>query len=264
VAYVRQVGWALVGAAEGYARGREAVDRALALEPALADAHAQVAWIKIFHDWDWDGAERALARARELAPGSTSVTRLSGVLAGVLGRPNDAIAMYRQALEQDPLSAAAYQSLGLALHAVDDFAGADEAFRRALELAPQRIASHAHLGLNTLAQGRLADALAEAMQEPEAGYRLWAVAIVQGALNHATESDAALRRLIDDHASHWALQVAEVYATRGEADLAFEWLDRAHAARDVGLAYVKTTPRLRPLRDDRRWRALLERMGFDP
>jgi serine/threonine protein kinase/Tfp pilus assembly protein PilF len=263
VAYEREVGWALVGANEGHTKAREAVDRALALEPALADAHAQVAWIKIFHEWDWAGAERALTRARELAPGSAPVIRLSGVLASVLGKPNDAVALYRQALEQDPLSAAAYHSLGLALHALDDFAAAGEAFRRALELAPSRIATHAHLGLNTLAQGRHEEAFAETSREPENGYRLWAMSIVHAALNHATESDEALQRLIDEHASHWAVQVAEVYATRGEADRAFEWLDRAHAARDVGLAHVKTSPRLRALRDDPRWHALLGRMGLD-
>jgi tetratricopeptide (TPR) repeat protein len=253
----------LIGAEEGYAKGREAVDRALALEPALADAHAQVAWIKIFQEWDWAGAERALGRARELAPGSASVIRLSGVLASVLGRPNDSVAMYRQALEQDPLSAAAYHSLGMALHALDDFTAADDAFRRALELAPPRIATHAHLGLNALAQGRRDEAFAEAMREPEPGYRLWALAIVQGALNLATESDEALQRLIDEHASHWAVQVAEVYAIRADGDRAFAWLEQAHAARDVGLAHVKTSPRLRVLSNDPRWRAFLGRMGLD-
>jgi serine/threonine protein kinase len=262
VAYIRQVGWAIVGAKEGHARGRESVNRALALEPSLADAHAQLAWIKIFHDWDWKGAERALVRARELAPGSASVIRLSGVLASVRGRPQEAIALYRQALELDPLSAAAYHSLGLALHALNEFAAADEAFRRALELAPQRIGTHAHLGLIALAQGRGDDALAEAMREPETGYRLWAVAIVEGALNHAAESDAALRRLIDDHASHWALQIAEVHASRGEADGAFEWLNRAHADRDVGLAHAQSSPRLSALRDDPRWPVFLGRLGL--
>jgi serine/threonine protein kinase/Tfp pilus assembly protein PilF len=262
VAYIRQMGWALVGAEEGYAMGRDAVDRALALEPSLADAHVQLAWIKIFRDWDWAGAGRALARARELAPGSASVIRLSGVLANVLGKPHDAIAMYRRALEQDPLSAAAYHSLGLALHTLDDFAGAAEAFRKALELAPNRTSTRAQLALIELAQGSLDDALAEAMREPEAGFALLAVAIIQRSRQHFTESDAALQRLIDHHALQCALQIAEVYATRGDLDNAFSWLDRAYDARDVGLAHVTSTPRLRALRGDPRWRTFLSRMGL--
>jgi tetratricopeptide (TPR) repeat protein len=180
----------------------------------------------------------------------------------VLGRPDDAIAMYRQALEQDPLSAAAYHSLGLALHSLDDFAAAEEAFRRALELAPQRISTHAQLALIALAQGRPDDALAEAKREPEPGYGLLALSIVEGALNHPAESDGALQRLIDHHALHCALQIAEVYATRGDADSAFLWLDRAYQTRDVGLAHVTSTPRLRGLRGDPRWGAFLARMGL--
>lgn len=262
VAYIRQMGWAEVGAEKVYTMGRDAVDRALALEPSLADGHVQLAWIKIFHDWDWDGADRALSRARELAPGSASAIRLTGVLANVLGRPRDAIAMYRQALEQDPLSAAAYHSLGLALHTLDDFAGAEEAFRKALELAPQRISTHAQLALIAMAQGRLEEAIAEAKREPEPGYGLLAVAIVEHARQRFEESDAALQRLIDHHARRCALQIAEVYATRGDTDHAFVWLDRAYEARDVGLAHVTSTPRLRALHGDVRWRAFLSRMGL--
>jgi serine/threonine protein kinase/tetratricopeptide (TPR) repeat protein len=262
VAYIRQMGWELLGAKEGYAMGREAVDRALALEPSLAEAHAQLASIKMFHDWDWAGADQALTRARELAPGSAAVLRLSGVLANVLGRPDDAIAMFRQALEQDPLSAAAYHSLGLALYALQDFAGAEEAFRKALDLAPLRISTHAQLALIALAQGRLDDALAEAKLEPEPGYGLLALSIVERALNRPSDSDRALNRLIDNHPWQCALQIAEVYATRGDTDRAFLWLERAYEGRDVGLPHVTSSPRLRSLRDDPRWPAFLGRMGL--
>jgi tetratricopeptide (TPR) repeat protein len=188
------------------------------------------------------------------------VIRLSGVLASILGRPNEAIEILRRALEHDPLSAAAYHSLGVALHVVDDFAGASDAFRKALDLAPQRIATHGHLALTVLARGRPEEALVEASHEPEEGYRLWALAIIHHALGDERESDAALQRLIDEHAGGWALQVAEVRAARGEVDAAFEWLDRAHTVRDTGLANVKTNPRLRALHGEQRWDAFLGKM----
>ena len=262
VAHTREVGWSLVPAAAGFAQAREAVERSIELEPSLAEGHAQIAWIRMFHDWDWRGADAALGRARELAAGSASVIRLSGVLASIMGRPNEAIDILRRALEHDPLSAAAYHSLGLALYVVDDLAGASDAFRKALDLAPQRIATHGHLALIVLAQGRPEEALVEASHEPEEGYRLWALAIIHHALGDERESDAALQRLIDEHAGGWALQVAEVRAARGEVDAAFEWLDQAHAVRDTGLANVKTNPRLRALHGEQRWEAFLDRMGF--
>jgi serine/threonine protein kinase/Tfp pilus assembly protein PilF len=262
VVYMRYIPWALIDPQIGYARARESVERALALEPALAEAHVQAAWMKIFHDWDWSGAERALARARELAPGSPSVMRLSGVFAGVLGRLDEAIDLYHQVLELDPLSAAAYQNLGLAHAALGNHAPAEEAFRKALELAPQRIASHAQLSFLALARGRPEEALAEAMREPEPGYRLCAIANAEDALGHRMESDAVLQQLMDDNATHFGLQVAEVFALRGETDKAFHWLDRAYESRDAGLAYVGTNPRLRGLHGDARWTTLLRRMGL--
>ena len=233
------------------------------LQPDLADAHAQIAWIRMFYDWNWEGAEESLGRALELAPGSASVIRLSGVLATILGRPNEAIDMFRRSLDQDPLSAAAYHSLGFVLHAVNDLTGAEEAFRKALELAPQRTATRAHLALTVLAQGRREDALAEAVREPEDGYRLWATAIAQHALGDDAASEAALQRLIDEHADLWALQVAEVLAARGALDAAFAWLDRAHAKRDTGLPRAKTIPGLRALHADPRWGAFLGKMGLE-
>ena len=74
------------------------------------------------------------------------------------------------------------------------------------------------------------------MREPEEAFRLWALAIVHHALGRATESDEALRELIEKYAEDGAYQIAEVHAVRGEADAAFEWLERAYAQRDSGLA----------------------------
>jgi len=262
VAYVRQTGWLLVPVAEGYERARQAVARSLALEPELAEGHTQVASIKLIYDWDWPGAEAALHRALELAPGSSSTLRLSGVLASVMGRTDEAIGIFRRALDQDPLSAAACHSLGLALYAKDDFSAAEDAFRKALALEPQRIGSHAQLALTLLAQARPDAALVEASREPEEGYRLWALALAHRATGDDTQSTQLLQRLIDEHAEGWSLQVAEVLAVRNDMDGAFDWLERAHLTRDPGLAHVRTNPRLRTLHHDRRWTAFLAKMGF--
>ena len=68
--------------------------------------------------------------------------------------------------------------------------------------------------------------------------------------------------LIAKHARDGPYQVAEVYAARGEADAAFEWLDRARVERDTGLTGVKTDPSVRPVRGDPRWAAFLNRIGL--
>jgi eukaryotic-like serine/threonine-protein kinase len=262
-AYTREVdyGWAPV--VEGYGRAREAVERSLTLEPDLAEGHAAMGWIRMTHDWDWRGAEASFVRALELAPGNATALRRAGVMAQTLGRLEEAIEFCSRALEQDPLSATAHINLGLELHHSDRFAEADRAFRRALELAPQRASIHAYLSLASLARGRGEEALAEAMREPEEAFRLYALAIVHHALGHEPESEAALRELIEKYAEDSAYQVAEVHGARGEADAAFEWLERAYAHRDGGLTEVRTSPRLRWLHSDPRWGAFLRKMGLE-
>jgi eukaryotic-like serine/threonine-protein kinase len=249
--------------AEGYRQAREVLQRALELEPDLAEAHANVAWIQMTHDWNWRGAEASFARALELAPENSVVLRRAGVLAWRQGRWEEGLELHQRALEADPLSAHAYSNLGEQLLDVDRFAEAEAASRRALELIPRKPAAGAYLSLALVAQGRGEEALAEAEREPEERLRLLALAIIHHALGHASESDAALRSLIEQHGDAAPFQVAESFGARGEVDSAFEWLERAYQQRDAGLAEMKLNARFRTLHGDPRWAAFLRRMGFE-
>jgi len=253
-------GWAPV--AEGYARGREAVARALALEPELAEAHAEMGRIQMSHDRDWRGAEASFRRALELAPGNAGVLGRAGLLAMNQGRLEAAIALYRHAIELDPLRSAVYANLGTALHASGRLAEAEAAYRKAIELTPQRDAVHALHSLTLLAQGRGEEALAEGLREPEETFRLLSLAIIQHAAGRRAESDAALHELIAKYQGDSAYQVATVYGARGEVDRAFEWLERAYEQRDPGLSEMKPQPLLRSLHADPRWDAFLRRVGL--
>ncbi len=262
-AYSRQadVGWASV--AEGYGPARKAVERALALEPDLPEAHAAMAWIQLNYDWDWRGAERSFARALERAPGNALVLRMAGALTWSPSQLERGMELCRRALEQDPLSAVAYHNLGLALYTADRFVEAEAAHRRARELGPQRSRTRAYLALTLLAQNRGEEALAEAMGVPPGGSRLWVLAIVHHRLDQGAESDAALQELIAKHADVAAYQIVEVYGARGQVDAAFEWIERAYAQRDAGLAGMRTDPHLRSLHGDPRWPAFLKKIGFE-
>jgi serine/threonine protein kinase/tetratricopeptide (TPR) repeat protein len=261
-AYSREADLSWCPVAEGYRRSREAAERSLLLEPDLPEGHAALGWIQM-SDLDWRHAKASLNRALELAPGSARVLRVAGVLARAQGRLDDAIRIERQAFEHDPLSGGAYHNLGNTLLASDRFEEAEEAFRSSLELAPSRAATRASLAFALAAQGRLEEAMAETMREPLEWARLRALAILHHVMQHRAESDEALRELIEKHWAESACQIAEVYGARGEADAAFEWLERAYAQRDPGLADVKPSPHLRLLHGDPRWGAFLEKVGLE-
>lgn len=262
-AFVRESDSGLTPPAEGYSRAREAAERALQLEPDLPEGHSALGWIRMSHDWDWRGAEQSYARAMELAPRNAQALRGAATVAGNLGRIDEAILLYRQVMEQDPLSPSAYHSLGSRLHAADRFEEAEQSFRKVLELAPQKMVAHAFLAMPLLDQGRADEALAVARQEPDEVFRLWSLAIVHDAMGHAAESEEALRELIEKRAGDSAFQVAEVYARRNAADDALEWLERARAQRDGGLVSLKVSPHLRSLHGDPRWAAFMKKVGFD-
>jgi serine/threonine protein kinase/tetratricopeptide (TPR) repeat protein len=259
----REAGMGWVQPEEGWRRAREAVERALSLEPDLAEGHAALAYIQLYSDWNWRGAEASIRRAMELAPGSATVLRYAGTLADTLGHVDEAIELHRRSVEQDPLSTSTFLNFGRALHAADRLAEAEAAYRKVLELAPSRPVTRAYLSLVLLALDRDEEALAEAMREPDEPYRLWALAIVHHDLGRGAASDEALRELIEKDAEAGAYQIAEIHAARGEADAAFEWLERAYTQRDGGLTEVKPSPRLRSLHGDPRWGAFLTKMGLE-
>jgi TolB-like protein/Tfp pilus assembly protein PilF len=262
-AYSRQISWAWAPVFEGHQRARDAVERALSLAPDLAEAHVLLCHLQTMIEWDWKGAEASSRRALELAPGSAEVLREASVLATLHGRLEEAADLMRRSIAQDPLSSTGYSQLGYIYRSLGRPADALREYRKALELAPQRAAAHHMIAIILAEQGRLDEALAEAEAEPEEWTRLTALAIIHHLAGRQAESDEALRLLEVRCSGDSAFQIGAVHASRGEADAAFAWLDRAFAQRDTGLTQLQCEPALRPIQADPRWRALLEKLGFE-
>jgi TolB-like protein/Tfp pilus assembly protein PilF len=257
-----QVGQNWLPREEGIARAKESADRAIALAPELAEGHIARGWILRAWDWDWKGAEASFERALALAPGNVMALNAAATAFGNLGRLDDAIALFRRAAVLDPLNVAVSRNLGLyclSRGLLDDAAGALDA---ALQLSPQGGLTRAWRALTELGRGRPDQALAEARAETSDIFRNVATAVVQAARGEMEASEAALAELVASHGADSPYQVAEVHGGRGEADAAFEWLERAFAFRDPGLSYVKIDPFLQRLHSDPRWPSLLGRMNL--
>ena len=247
---------------EGYKLAKEAAERSLSFEQDLAEGHAQLGRIKAAYEWDIRGAEASYQRALELSPSNSSVLDGASVLAYKLGRLDEAIDLSRRAVAQDPLAAGIWHNLGLACHAAGLLDESEKAFRRALEIAPQRIVSEALLSLVLLDAGRPEDALSEAGQEPDEFWRVWALAIIFHASGDVEKSDANLRTVLEKFAEGNAFQIAEIYSMRNEMDQAFEWLRRAIEARDPGVTHLKVNPRFRRMHSDERWPQIVADAGL--
>jgi TolB-like protein/cytochrome c-type biogenesis protein CcmH/NrfG len=261
--YAVQAGKSWMPLEEGFRKAREAAERALALEPNLAEAYALLGRIRAAYDWDLSGARAAYSRALELAPGSSLVMDGASVLEAKFGHFDRALELIRQILAQDPLSSAVWHNLGLFCHFSGALSEAERAYRRARDLSPQRLVSTAMLALVLEEEGRTRDAVEAVEGEPDPFWRLWASAMLYYRIGETERADDLLAEILRDHADGDAYQIAEIYADRGEVDEAFRWLDRAIAERDPGVTHLRASPRFRSLHADPRWPSFLIRLGFD-
>ena len=103
-AHCEQADFGYLPVEEGYGKARAAVQRALALDANLPEAHAAMGWIHMAYDWDWMGADASFQRALALEPGNATVVYGAAVLAIGLGRLDEAMALDRRAAALDPLN----------------------------------------------------------------------------------------------------------------------------------------------------------------
>ena len=261
-AYWTQAGYGWLPVAEGFEKAREAAQRALSIAPDLAEGHVGLGLVLQGHDWNWSAAEAQFQRALALQPGNAEVLRAFASMAGILGRQDEAIEFLRRAVVLDPLSASGQRFLGLRCAMFGRLDEAESALHTALDLNPQSGLVNCFLSVVRLFKGDGAGALECARREVLPDFRLVGIAMAEHTLGHATESESALTRLIEDHGHVAAYQIAEAFGWRGEKDRAFEGLERAYVQRDPGLSHAKTDPFFAPLRDDPRWAAFMKKMGF--
>ena len=251
----------LIPTEEGNRLAREEVERALALNPKLAAAHAQMYRIKQQVDFDWAGAGASIQQAVALEPGNPEVVRLAASSAALLGRFDEALRLIHRAVDLDPLNTHSWEGLGETERLVGQLDAAAAHIRKALELSPDVWPGPIVLSQIYLLQGRPQDALPEIKLVRNDPSRTCLYAIAYYALGRKKESDAALSELIAIHPSS-SFHIAEVYAFRNQFDEAFEWLDRAYGERDAGLIQTKVEPLLKSLRHDPRYAALLKKLNF--
>ena len=260
--YYAQTSYNHMPVAVGLKAMRAAVQRALALDPDLVAGYHMLAAIQKDYDWDWAAAEKSIDRAQRLAPGNADVLRQAGTLKMIRGSLQDAIALYQQSLDLDPLQSITLNNLAIAQYYAGRLDEASATLAKLVELNPHSDGAPYLEGLVALSRGRPRDALAAFEREPAVLWRLQGEALAYHALGQSAASDAALAEMTRQFAGDSAFQIAEVHAFRGDNDAAMEWLERAYAQRDGGLSETRGDPLLRNLQPDPRYAAFLGRMGL--
>jgi len=246
----------------GYVLAREAANKALELDPGLAEAYAALGQIQMNYDWDWAGAEASLSRALELAPGNLHILAEMAVLQRFIGNLDFSIELNRRAVELDPLGFRGYHQLGLALIWAERLDEALDVYHHLLSLNPEYTSANLSLSRILLLQGSLEESMAAAEREQEPFWREFGILINLYAQGRTEEADVRLADFIEQNRADSAYQIATIYAFRGDADQVFEWLELAYVQRDGGLPEMLSDPFLNQFSNDPRWVEILKKVGL--
>jgi serine/threonine-protein kinase len=249
-------------ASEAEPRAILAAEHALDLDPGLAEARAVLAGIRAMHEWDWDAAERQYTEAIELDASSAIARRWYAYHLSAMQRHAKAIAEARRGAEIDPLNALSWFVLGEQYLYARQYDEALSALERALALEPgMEQAIETLEDLYTL-MGRYDDAvLARVTRTDDRD----AVVLEQRFADGGPSAywEWRIEHLRQRVAASFVppRQFAKAFAALSELDSAMVWLERAYEAHD-GMELIRVVPFYDSLRDDPRFVALVERMGF--
>ncbi len=248
------------GEPAAYQRAVAAADRAIALAPTSPAGYWARGTLRYLNSFDWDGARADFDQALALDANDVRTLVSYGRLQATLVHLPEAIALTRRAIALDPLSVDAWDWLSFYLICGGQFAAARDATVHAVRIWENR--SPGAVGSDFLLELLTGNAQAALARAPygfdEAPFFI--TALSQHSLGHIAESQAALDALIGKRADSWGYQIAEIYAWRGEADHAIEWLERSYRQQDPGMTRLAIDPLLRRLHTDRRFQALLHKM----
>jgi len=246
----------------GWPHAVNAAKLALSLDPKSAFGHVILGLKLATYDYDWAGAAKELEAAVAAKSRDPVVLYNSSWLAFDIGRYEDAVHLEDASLSLDPLSPDSLQNGAIIHYLLGHLDVAERAFRKSLDVSPTFAGSHRYLGQILLLRGQPTEALKE-MEADITSDRDVGLALVYHALGRRMASEAALARVKDSGGSLHLTNIAVVYAYRGEFKQAFDWLDKAIAARDITLVHtLELDPLLAPLRADPRYSTLLRKMNL--
>ena len=252
---------------EAVAKEKEFAQKALALDPELAEAHMSLA-LALVAAYDWRNGLKEFDRALELNPNLAFAYELQAWTVNGLGRFDEAIATTRKAVELDPLNPFFQMSLSFYLYWARQYDDAIAQARKTLEMDPNSAINHVLLGLSFLKKGDTVGAIAEFQKARAPNPGAW----YQGYLGYAyalsgdrAKAEQALRELEElanrQYVSPTAF--ATIYLGLGEKEKCLDWLEKAYEQQDSACWYLKIDQIYDGVRNEPRFQAILKKIGLE-
>jgi TolB-like protein/Flp pilus assembly protein TadD/predicted Ser/Thr protein kinase len=246
---------------------RDAAQRAIALDPALAEAHAELAFLKEVVEWDWTGAESEYRKAVALNPNDATSHHWHSVLLENFGRLPEALVEIEKALALDPASPQINANHAGLLSHMQRYDEAMAELNKLIAANPEfppyygeRAAVYWHLGNQDAYVADRVTAMQKSGRVEEA--EAFAVGYRKAKLKGACTSLIGVLKNKSQREYVSPNEMATAYALIGDRDHAFEWLEKAYTERSGRLEYIKGEEAFEPFRGDPRYVSLLRRIGL--
>jgi TolB-like protein/DNA-binding winged helix-turn-helix (wHTH) protein/tetratricopeptide (TPR) repeat protein len=239
----------------------DAAERALRLDPQLGYSHAAMANVLLNIDWNSNGALAEVQRALELDPNNTLALLLASAMKLNSGHYAEAERLARELLRREPLSPLNYFNLAHVLWFSGKVTEAIPNYQAVVATNPAFADGHIELGIARLSAGDARGALAEVSQGKNADFKQVIHPWILDAMGQHAQAEREQALVERKYGDFPAYGYAIFYANRGNADKAFEWLDRDYQRNhDAELLTIKGDPMLKNLRSDPRFQALVQKL----
>ncbi len=253
---------------EVYPKAKEAAQKALELDDALAKGYVALAFIKYNYDWDWMGAEIDFNWAIRLNPNYATAYQYYGSLLMSLARFEEAGAKFEKAKELDPSSMSIRARIASLFYYARQYDQALKMWREILKIDPGLDWAHFYLGLSYLEKGSGKKVLGEfeKVEKISGGSVLssfgkaYAYARAGKREEALKELETLIQRSQKSYVPAYFLAVVEL--ALGEKEKSFDYLEKSWAARETEMTLLKVDPHLDPIREVPRFEALLANMNL--
>ncbi|MFQ6109654.1 MAG: protein kinase, partial [Candidatus Aminicenantales bacterium] len=250
---------------DAFSRAKEAALKAKELGGTLAETEAALVMIYLYFEWDWADAEQAFQHALALNPSLADAHRNYSWYLFMAGKRDEALAEMKRAIEVDPLTPLWLSDLAWQYWSLGRYEEAIDAARQALELDPNFDQALWNLGNLYAEQGRYEEAIALHQKlstlSPEWKWALVNTYCLAGRKDEARKMLANFLGGEPKPTGAWdAWFLVEIYASLGEKEEAFLWLESAFKERNSLLPWLRENPGYAPLRSDPRFQDVVRRM----
>lgn len=254
---------------DAFPKAKTAAEKALSIDPDLAEAHAALAFCLTNYDWNWTEAESEFKRSLALGPNlAFAHSRYGWVYLSPMGRSDDAIAELKQALELEPLALTTGSFLAQTYMYARQNQPALEQAQKTYELDQSFVLGRYALGRVYNASGMYAEAIALSQdtlqKDPGSQHALLVIGNAYAKSGRRREAENVVEKFKELAKTQYVAPyyVATIYAALNQRDQAFAELEKAYLEHDWLLPRLKVDPLMDPLRDDPRFKDLLTRMDL--